>query len=193
MKVQLRWITPDALEHIEWDARLCYDSHDKIKEGSAAKLVKACVNKGHHSITEHASASFYVSGVTRALLAQMTRHRHLSFCVRSQRYCKENPFTYTIPDNLTDDAKVALVAQMHSAQTAYNNIVSMGGKPEDARGVLPNACHTEFVVTANFRAWAEFMPKRTDRAAQGEIQQLANLLQGILQAECPAVFGSLKI
>jgi len=189
MKVELRWITPNALEHIEWDARLCYDSHDKIKEGSAAKLVRACVNKGHHSITEHASASFYVSGVTRALLAQLTRHRHLSFCVRSQRYCKENPFTYTIPDSLTSDAKNAFIAAMHSAQTTYNNLISIGVKPEDARGVLPNACHTEFVVTANFRAWAELMPKRTDRAAQGEIQKLANMIQDVLQKECPAVFG----
>jgi len=189
MEIKLRWITPNALEEIEWDARLCYDSHDKIKEGSAAKLVRACVNKGHHSITEHASASFYVSGVTRSLLAQITRHRQLSFCVRSQRYCKENPFTYTIPKNLSkvniDNFKNAML----DAQLYYNMMSEAGAKAEDARGALPNACHTEFVVTANFRAWAEIIPKRVDRAAQGEIQELFGLIRDALQKECPEVFG----
>jgi len=191
MKIELRWVTPNALEEIEWAARLCYDSHDKIKEGSAAKLVRACVNKGHHSITEHASASFYVSGVTRALMMQMRCHRHLSFCVRSQRYCKEKPFTYTIPKNLSELAAIKFETVMVDVQAYYNMLLDLGAKAEDARGVLPNACHTEFVVTGNFRAWAEVIPKRTDRAAQNDIQELFGLIQDALQKECPEVFGQI--
>jgi len=89
------------------------------------------------------------------------------------------------------DAVVALIANMHQAQLNYNNMLSVGAKPEDARAVLPNACHTEFVVTANFRAWNEFLQKRTDRAAQGEIRELASTIQKVLQTDYSAVFGEL--
>ncbi|MDX8382506.1 MAG: FAD-dependent thymidylate synthase, partial [Ghiorsea sp.] len=178
----------------EYSARTCYDSRGKAKEGSAAKLVKACMNKGHYSITEHASASFHIEGVSRSLLAQITRHRQLSFCVRSQRYCKEGDFKFVTPpipsragksreqEDLFNDA-------MTNARFVYEALLYSGMKAEDARAVLPNACATEMVVTANFRAWYEFLSKRTDRAAQSEIRELAMLLQGMLQKECPAIFG----
>lgn len=191
MEVSLRWITPNAVEEIEYAARECYDSHDKVKEGSAAKLVRGCMNKGHYSITEHASASFHVTGVSRALLAQITRHRQLSFCVRSQRYCKENSFEYVMPSFVSDTADLTFVMAMRDAEKHYHDLLKMGMKPEDARGVLPNACHTSFVVTANFRAWYEFLQKRTDRAAQSEIRDLAHLIKKELVSHCPEIFDSL--
>ncbi|MDX8383790.1 MAG: FAD-dependent thymidylate synthase, partial [Ghiorsea sp.] len=78
---------------------------------------------------------------------------------------------------------------MTNARFVYEALLYSGMKAEDARAVLPNACATEMVVTANFRAWYEFLSKRTDRAAQSEIRELAILLQGMLQKECPAIFG----
>jgi len=188
MKVKRLWVTENPTQAIEYAARLCYDSHDKMKEGSAEKLVRACMNKGHYSITEHASASFHVSGVSRAFLAQISRHRHLSFCVRSQRYCKEGGFNYVEPSMDVHQHGIFTNAML-SVEHAYNLLLKSGMKAEDARGVLPNACHTEMVVTANFRAWYEFLSKRTDRAAQSEIRDVALLIQSDLQTVCPAIFG----
>jgi len=187
LEVTLLWSTPNPTQAIEYAARLCYDSHDKIKEGSAAKLVRACINKGHYSITEHASASFLVRGVSRSLLAQITRHRQLSFCVRSQRYCKEDGFNF-VPASFTDEQHEVFLNSMAWAQEHYNKLIDMGAKAEDARAVLPNACSTEFVVTANFRAWYEFLQKRCDRAAQKEIRDLANKINDKLVAISPEVF-----
>ncbi|MDX8383982.1 MAG: FAD-dependent thymidylate synthase, partial [Ghiorsea sp.] len=160
MKAKLLWVTPNATEMIEYSARTCYDSRGKAKEGSAAKLVKACMNKGHYSITEHASASFHIEGVSRSLLAQITRHRQLSFCVRSQRYCKEDGFEAINPMPPEDSANTAhanviFSRAMEDAQIHYKELLKSGIKAEDARAVLPNACATEMVVTANFRAWYE--------------------------------------
>ena len=187
MEVKLLWTSPEPSKAIEYAARLCYDSHDKIKEGSAAKLVRACINKGHYSITEHSAASFHVSGVSRSLLAQITRHRQLSFCVRSQRYCKEDGSTF-VPAKFDDEQMVEFEAAMDNAQQHYDTLISMGAKAEDARAVLPNACATEFVVTANFRAWYEFLQKRQDRAAQKEIRDLADMIHSKLVKISPDVF-----
>ncbi|MDX8383534.1 MAG: FAD-dependent thymidylate synthase, partial [Ghiorsea sp.] len=95
------------------------------------------MNKGHYSITEHASASFHIEGVSRSLLAQITRHRQLSFCVRSQRYCKEGEFKFVTPpipsregksreqEDLFNDA-------MTNARFVYEALLYSGMKAEDA-------------------------------------------------------------
>jgi len=197
MTVKLLWVSPEPAKAIEYAARLCYDSHDKTKEGSASKLIKACLNKGHYSITEHASASFEVSEVSRALLAQLSRHRFLSLCVRSQRYCKEDSFGAVRPSFICKDKHMEQEQEqlfemaLEQAQEIYTSLLNHGMKAEDARGVLPNACHTRFVVTANFRAFYEFLGKRTDRAAQWEIRNMANEMLVELYNVCPDVFGGM--
>jgi len=188
MKVELLWSTPKPTEVIEYATRICYDSHDRMTEGSAAKLVRSCMNKGHYSITEHASASFHVTGVTRSLLAQLSRHRHISLSVRSQRYCKEDGFTHTPLKDYESVADELFERAMKDAESAYKGLLAIGVKAEDARGVLPNSCHTEFVVTANFRTWYEFIEKRTHRAAQQEIREMATRIELVMKDLCPAVF-----
>lgn len=187
MKAKLLWVTPNPLQAIEYAARTCYDSHDKTKEGSAAKLIKACLNKGHNSIIEHASASFKVEGVSRALLAQLSRHRFISLSVRSQRYCGEDGFDYVVPDTL-GSTQSEYHYLMNCIEACYKELVASGVPKEDARMILPNACHTEFVMTANFRTWYEFLPKRLDRAAQWEIRELAEQVKALLSKCCPEVF-----
>lgn len=87
MKVQLTAITPNAERHCEMAARDCYDSSDKAKDdGTPSKLVKGVTKKGHITVIGHASATFRLSQVTRALMAQITRHRTAVFSIRSQRY-----------------------------------------------------------------------------------------------------------
>ena len=77
--------------------------------------MKACYNSGHHSVLEFANFTFHITGVSRALLAQLTRHRHAGYAVRSQRYCSEDGFDYVIPPTIKENYNLTL---------AYKNIMN---------------------------------------------------------------------
>ena len=84
-------------------AKLCYSAVgvDKLMEDltpeKSAKFLKMLSNLGHASPTEHASFTFAIEGVSRALLAQITRHRIASYSVQSQRYVRLDDFRFVIP------------------------------------------------------------------------------------------------
>ena len=89
MEVKLTRVTQNPVDAIEEAACNCYDS-----EPTGGKIMKSCYNSGHHSVLEFAHFTFHITGVSRALLAQLTRHRHCGFAVRSQRYCNEDGFKF---------------------------------------------------------------------------------------------------
>lgn len=156
----------DPLDVVECAAAMCYDS----QPNPFHKLARGCYRTGHTSVFEHISFSFEVSGVSRALLAQLTRHRNTAFSVRSQRYCAEDNFGYIEP--LGVDHEVFREA-MSQACEAYNTLKSLGATNEDARAVLPNACETKLVVSMNARELMHFCNLRLCSRAQQEIRQLA--------------------
>lgn len=188
MEVKLIQLPNMPAEACEDAARMCYDSADKKKDGSAKKLLNAIVSKGHNSVLEFADATFEITGVSRALLAQFTRHRHLSFNVRSQRYVKEDVAKYVTPPNMSHDAIGVFEDAMSNAWDSYRELLSHGVKAEDARFVLPNACQTQLHVKGSLRAWKEWLPVRLDRAAQWEIRAMANKIEGLLMEAVPEVF-----
>jgi len=188
MNVELIYLSENAALQCESAARMCYDSASKTCEGSAKKLLGAVVNKGHLSVLEFGYATFKVEGVSRALLAQITRHRHLSFNVRSQRYVREDTPQYVVPPALKGRALRDYCEHMEKTWEVYSSLLAAGVRPEDARFVLPNACYTQFHVSGNLRAWKEWLPIRTDRAAQWEIRELAVTIESLLKKEVPEVF-----
>jgi thymidylate synthase (FAD) len=180
------------------------------KGGSDAdRLFRHIVNSGHTSTLEHLSFTFAIEGVSRALLAQLTRHRvGFSFSVQSQRYVrfgsddKTGGFDYVVPPSVTDDKKapsnddedyyVEMSALeyfenfMREAQYVYDRLRKAGVPPEDARMVLPNAAATNLVMTANLRALLDFYSKRRKgRGAQAEIAELAEKLREAVVAGEP--------
>ena len=100
MIVKLTRITGDPVLAIEEAASNCYDSTPS-KDG---KILKHCVKSGHTSVTEFCNFTFHIEGVSRALLSQLTRHRHAGYAVRSQRYCSENEFDYIVPNTIKNRA-----------------------------------------------------------------------------------------
>ena len=100
MQVDLMAITPEAERVIERAARVCYQSEDGVREGSAAVLLAKLLKAGHETPFEHASASFLLSGCSRAMTHQLVRHRLMSVCQKSQRYVTEDAFDYVIPPSL---------------------------------------------------------------------------------------------
>jgi thymidylate synthase (FAD) len=168
------------------------------KQGSDAdRLFRFIVSSGHTSTLEHISFTFAIEGISRALLAQLTRHRvGFSFSVQSQRYVRlgsgdrSGGMDYVVPDTVTSDKKVpnnddgdyyielkaseVFEEAMQDAQYAYDRLRKAGVPAEDARSVLPNSAATNLVMTANLTALLSFYRKRKPgNGAQKEITDLA--------------------
>lgn len=172
---------------VEQAASMCYDS----KPTKSHAIAKSCAKSGHMSVWEHINFVFEVDGVTRAMLAQITRHRHHSFSVRSQRYCNEENFDFVVPDAIENwegrHGRFEFYGIMSSIKSAYGHLVDNGIKPEDARALLPNACETKFVISANARAWIESSNLRLCARAQDEIRQFYKMIRAEIKKVCPEV------
>lgn len=171
MKVTLTRVTQDPVQAIEEAASNCYDS-EPTADG---RIMRSCYKSGHHSVLEFADFTFHVAGVSRTLLAQLTRHRVASFAVRSQRYCEENDFGYVIPHTIqnNDGAQAIYNGIMNQIQLGYDALLELDIPAEDARFVLPNACETILEVKMNGRELIHFMNERLCTRAQWEIREMA--------------------
>ena len=199
--------TENPEETIALAAKLCYSDADIVdlkhstESKDNAKFISRLLDMGHLSAFEHASFTFGIEGVSRALLAQITRHRIASFSVKSQRYVSATKeegetFNYIIPpaiEALGKDAVDKFNAQMQTMQTWYTEWQeALGGKMEssneDARFVLPNASETKMVVTMNARELLHFFGLRCCNRAQWEIREVSwQMLQQVIQI-APNVF-----
>ena len=202
-KAKLIRYTADPEQTIALAAKLCYSGDEidelveKIGEKDNAKFIEILTKMNHFSPFEHASFTFAVEGVSRALLAQITRHRIASFSVRSQRYVNEGEFDYVIPpaiEALGEEKKKKYESQMEQMLCWYREWQQMLGgagekSNEDARFVLPNACETKMIVTMNARELMHFFSLRCCNRAQWEIRDIAwQMLEEVLKV-APAVFG----
>lgn len=180
-KVEFIAATPNIGQVIELGARNCYKSEDKMGEGSDERLFNQIVKQHHHdSVVEHGSITLRII-TDRAMLAQITRHRHFSFSVESQRYCnygKEkfgNNVQFIKPFDLTKGSDEFLIWRESCAMSEHNYFLLLERKvkPETARSVLPNCTKTEIVMTGNVRSWRQFLQLRTSSHAQRDVQHLA--------------------
>lgn len=205
----------DADELSEFAGRLCYRSWNRpnpetsSNEGYLANIIK----QQHFSVLEHASATFWISGVSRSLTHELVRHRHLSFSQVSQRYVDESEGGYvTHPaleklrhrhfldedeaDPFAGSVGETLDQWNKDARTLYNDLVEKlvaGGVDRKtargaARGVLPNSTETELVVTGNHRTWRELLGKRLSYGADAEIRELARELLRQLRVIAPNTY-----
>ena len=170
-KVKLIRYTPAPEELVALAAKLCYSASDldDLSEGvekkDQTKFINRLMDMGHLSPVEHASFTFGIEGVSRSLLAQITRHRIASFSVQSQRYVAlgddETGFDYIMPpaiEALGEEDAAEYRRQMDTINGWYQTWrkkLGTGEKSnEDARFVLPNASATRMLVTMNARASA---------------------------------------
>ncbi|MCS7280773.1 MAG: FAD-dependent thymidylate synthase [Desulfobacterota bacterium] len=193
LKVELLFITPDAERLIELAGRTAYQSFGKIKKGSHREFVRMLRRSGHHSVLEHAYATFRISGISRACSHQLVRHRLCSFTQKSQRYVDEKNFSYVLPPSIEENSEAKKVFEefMETAKKTYVRLKELGIKNEDARFVLPNATETEIVLTANFRELRHIISLRKAESAQWEIRKVAEEMLKILKEHAPSVFEDL--
>lgn len=208
MHVELLRHTHNPQEIVAMGAKLCYSSADigEIMKGIETKDQSGFLDKlmdmKHMSPVEHTSFTFGIEGVSRSLLAQITRHRIASFSVQSQRYVgeisseKKETFDYVIPpkiEALGAEYVAEYDEQMKQIQQWYdrwNNLLGAKGEAsnEDARFVLPNGAATKMLVTMNGRELLHFFALRCCNRAQWEIRSLAELMLRKVKEVAPIMF-----
>lgn len=171
-------VTPDAMTLLKHAAGQCYQ-----KEASDA-VIRHIIKAGHLSVLEHCYATFEVTCSITTLL-QLTRHRHFSPTVQSSRG-SELMSVYNTGDLLIDHMTNYMMTIYH------NNVQSGAYKKEDLAYMLPKAAEYKLIITGNFRAWFEYLPKRLCKRASREHRELAQQIYQALVAACPQVFGNVK-
>lgn len=214
--------TPDPEKTVAAAAKLCYSQTgvigilDGLTEEKTAAFTRMLADMGHESPLEHASFTFGIEGVSRALLAQITRHRIASYSVQSQRYVRNGSFEYVTPPEIENvpEAIELFKEAMQKDQEYYDKLTEilmekhqkdflaqgMDEKAarkaaekksiEDARFVLPNACETKMVVTMNARSLINFFHHRCCNRAQWEIREVANQMLRLVSAVAPNLFAA---
>lgn len=201
MRVELLTYTPNMEKIIYSAGRQCYsddnaiDLYKKADESKIGKFIQARIKEGHDSILEHGVFTFSIEGVSRSLLAQLTRHRIASYSVSSQRYNELDNFAYVIPDSIINNqlALEIFLDAMDFCQEWYNQLIEIGIPKEDARYVIPNACETKLIMTINCRSLRNFFKLRLDIHAQLEIRQLANKMLKLVKQIAPNVFNDFEV
>ena len=222
LNVQLLAFTPQPEQTVAAAARRCYSPStidelmDGMTEEKTASFVDMLAEIGHESPIEHASFTFGIEGVSRSLLAQITRHRLASFSVQSQRYVAEDHFEFVLPPEIEaiPEAKEEYLRAMEEDQRHYERLKAVLAEKyveaflqsgmsqkaaeraaekkaiEDARFVLPNACTTKMVVTMNARSLRNFFRLRCCNRAQWEIRELAEKMLHLCREAAPHLFRS---
>ena len=194
MIVKLLAYTRDADEVCAAAGRSCYSeepAHDLLGTGDAEKSLSRIVGMGHHSVIEHASFTFSVEGVSRALTHQLVRQRIASFSQQSQRYVSLNEPTYVVPITVSGDPDREKVYKdtMDTIWNAYGRLMELGVPPEDARYLLPNGCTTNITITMNARELLHFFSLRCCNRAQWEIRMMADEMQRLCREVSPTIFA----
>ena len=204
-RLEIQEGSTDAETLTVYAGRSCYESWSRPNEKTREDkdyLRRTLFEQGHFSILEHASATFYLTGVSRALTHELVRHRHLSYSQLSQRFVDESDANIVIPPAARGSEKLmwefenAAAGARHSYQELVEALLDSGlarkQAREAARAVLPNMVETRIVVTGNLRAWHEVIERRTAPDADAEFQQVAGMIREELQKLAPAIFKEIN-
>ena len=182
MKVSLVRVTADPELLAGEAAAMCYNGKNPMRSLDIA------MEGQHGSVMEHASFTFQIEGVSRVLLAQLTRHRHASFSVQSQRYVGAN-LDIVIPETMKKpELREDILTVLEAVEHLYNKATGMGVPAEDARYFTLQAGKTQLLMTMNMRELLHFLSLRECSRAQWEIRELAHKVHEICEMVAPKIF-----
>ena len=198
MQVELLYHTPDPERAVATAARLCYapvgasELMESLSDEDIRRVLRTILTGGHLSTLEHASYTFAIDGVSRALTHQLVRHRLASFNQQSQRYVKfADGLDVVKPASIAENEEANALFDEMVAKTveAYQAFLAAGIPAEDARYILPNAAETKIVVTMNIRELLHFFNLRCCNRAQWEIRELAWKMLELARPTAPFIFA----
>lgn len=203
MKVKLITITPDAEKNIMYMARV---SNPKNQDSENTGLLSYCAREGHWSIFEMANMVVEIE-TSRAISAQILRHRSFSFQEFSQRYAPVSSVEFydarsqddknrqNSIDNMSDEDKTWFVqAQEATADYAmlqYEEALKRGVAKEQARFLLPMSSSTKLYMNGTIRSWIHYLNLRCANGTQLEHKEIADAIKAIFCEELPIVAKSL--
>lgn len=188
----------EILKKIERIGRVCYKSEERITSESSKVFIGNILQNGHESVIEHEKVSVRFI-CDRGVSHEIVRHRIASYSQESTRYCNYSndkfgkEITVIKPLFWEEDSreyKVWYDAMLYSEQ-AYQQLIQMGAKPQEARSVLPNSLKTEIVVTMNLREWRHFFKLRTTVNAHPQMREIACMALDTLRKEIPIIFDDI--
>ena len=207
MKVSLLSVTPDAEKHIAYCARVSNPSNQD--NDSFEGLLRYCIKHRHWSIFEQAYMTLEIE-TTRAIAAQILRHRSFTYQEFSQRYADSTALgDIKIPDlrrqdtknrqNSTDDLDPIIVDRLQrqmitlfsSAKNLYLQMLDAGVAKECARMVLPLATPTRMYMTGSVRSWIHYIDLRSANGTQKEHMDIANECKRLFTEQFPIIGGAL--
>ncbi len=197
---------------VEFAGRACYQTWSKPnpKTATNSTYLRHIIDVGHFAALEHATVTFYITGLSRSCTHELTRHRHFSYSQLSQRYVPDDDTHVVVPPGIAGDTELEemFVKAADASRAAYTELLAgLEAKLEDApgqrlrhkqarqaaRAVLPNSTESRIVVTGNYRAWRHFIAMRASEHADVEMRRLAiACLRQLLEA-APAVFADFEI
>ena len=171
-------------------SKTCVSKNIPDVDDNVMKSLRSAISSGHEAVLEHWSATFAVSGVSRALTHQLVRHRLCSFSQQSQRYVDMDGFDYVVPESILNhpDSLEQFKWGMKAIQKVYKTLLAYGIDMEDARYILPNACTTNIIVSMNARQLRHFFALRCCNRAQKEIRELADKMLELVKEVAPTIF-----
>lgn len=162
------------------------------KEPSEKGFLHA-IKSGHFAVLDHLPLTFEINGVSRSLLAQLTRHRLAAYCVESQRYRQVETHDQSwniVPHTIeSDPTRIAVYRHvMSQISDAYNMLIDLGVPKEDARYVLPEGCVTNLVMTMDASEFVHVCTLRLCNRAQWEIREMIRLCREAIKYVYPNVY-----
>ena len=201
-------VTPDAEKHIAYVARVSNPQNQENEKFSG--LLKYCIKHGHWSVFEQAYMPLEIN-TTRAIAAQILRHRSFTYQEFSQRYADSNLLgVIELPElrrqddknrqNSIDDLEPEMVEKFNrqmntlfsSAFGLYNQMLEAGVAKECARFVLPLATPTKIYMTGSCRSWIHYINLRSGHGTQKEHMDIANACKDIFVENFPSVSEALE-
>ena len=190
MNIKLIAFTPSPESVCDLGARVCV-SYDMPEPDEDLKALGHALASGHESVLEHASFTFAIEGISRACSHQLVRHRMASYSQQSQRYVKMDKFSTVVPPTIrdaSDDIFNEYYSLMIAIANTYASFIERGLPEEDARYILPNACKTNLIVSANARELRHIFSLRCCERAQWEIKQVAEMMLALVREVAPTLF-----
>lgn len=183
------------LDVIETCGRTCYQSGDKIGEGSAEKFVQKIIAMGHESVLEHRVITVRIV-CDRGVSHELVRHRLASYSQESTRYCNYskgkfgNELTFIKPFFFEKDT-LPYGSWLHAckvSEESYFDMLNAGCTPQQARSVLTNSLKTEIVMTANIREWRTVLKQRCSEAAHPQMREVMLMVLKMFHEAVPVLF-----
>ena len=171
-------------------------SFDEAMKGTDKDLQEFLNDKayrGHFGVFEHRTPAFFIEGLSRVAMAQVTRHRHLSFDVQSQRYVDFRHKDPVVPPSFVEHGWDERLQEhfVHSVDL-YEEAIDDGIPKEDARFFLPQATPVNMTMSGNNRAFMHLLDLRNNTKAQWEAQEFSRKVERELMDRAPHTFTAYK-